>query len=65
MREETGLLFLPLALSSSSSIVVMMSGADSTTGPGADSRLLPLLETLQDPAASPGALTDALLTLVK
>nr|XP_056717628.1 telomere-associated protein RIF1 [Euleptes europaea] len=44
-----------------------MSCADSTTGPGRGaSRLLPLLETLQDAAhadASPGSLTDALLTL--
>ncbi|XP_015265714.1 PREDICTED: telomere-associated protein RIF1 [Gekko japonicus] len=41
-----------------------MSCPDSTTGPGpSSSRLLPLLETLQDDAASPGSLTDALLTL--
>ncbi|XP_077176202.1 telomere-associated protein RIF1 isoform X3 [Paroedura picta] len=43
-----------------------MSCADSTTGPGpgpSSSRLLPLLETLEDAAASPGSLTDALLTL--
>ncbi|XP_048340327.1 telomere-associated protein RIF1 isoform X2 [Sphaerodactylus townsendi] len=41
-----------------------MSCADSTTGPGpSSSRLLPLLETLEDAAASPKSLTDALLTL--
>ncbi|XP_053127523.1 telomere-associated protein RIF1 isoform X2 [Hemicordylus capensis] len=41
-----------------------MSSADSTTGPCRNpSLLLPLLETLEDPAASPGVLTDALLTL--
>ncbi|KAJ7345757.1 hypothetical protein JRQ81_001707 [Phrynocephalus forsythii] len=40
-----------------------MSGVDSTTGPSAGSALLPLLETLEDPAAPPEALTDALLTL--
>ncbi|XP_060112842.1 telomere-associated protein RIF1 [Heteronotia binoei] len=43
-----------------------MSCADSTTGPGPGpgcSLLLPLLETLEDAAASPGALTDALLAL--
>ncbi|XP_044294211.1 telomere-associated protein RIF1 isoform X3 [Varanus komodoensis] len=41
----------------------MMSGADSTTGPGPGSSLLPLLETLEDPLASPEMLTDALLTV--
>ncbi|XP_061464785.1 telomere-associated protein RIF1 isoform X2 [Rhineura floridana] len=40
-----------------------MSGADSTTGPCPSSSLRPLLETLEDPAAAPGVLTDALLTL--
>ncbi|XP_066468052.1 telomere-associated protein RIF1 [Tiliqua scincoides] len=40
-----------------------MSGADSSTGRCPPSSLPPLLETLEDPAASPGALTDALLTL--
>ncbi|KAJ6660833.1 hypothetical protein lerEdw1_017459 [Lerista edwardsae] len=40
-----------------------MSGADSSTGHCPPSSLLPLLETLEDPAAAPGALTDALLTL--
>ncbi|XP_034987449.1 telomere-associated protein RIF1 isoform X2 [Zootoca vivipara] len=40
-----------------------MSGADSTTGPCPSGSLRPLLETLEDPAAAPAALTDALLTL--
>ncbi|XP_054827418.1 telomere-associated protein RIF1 [Eublepharis macularius] len=43
-----------------------MSCSETAAGPGlgrGPSRLLPLLETLEDPAASPESLTDALLTL--